>query len=160
VSRSFEVETGKTSIGPGNAPNLKETNAFNKTDPESKEVMLRAERADCILIKETKSLLADRDVPEKATVVQRNDTYFGPKLMLDTEIPSQAFHLTAPGPTSNLLLWDATVSEAGYRGDWMKLAKVSVEFASDQTRYRICPHCGDPLKTIEHERQAANRSCM
>lgn len=128
------------------------------TEYESKTVMLRAERHDEISVSHIVTHLShSRDVPNEITVVQRTTTYFGPKIV--TESGGQNYLLTAPGPDTQLLLWAESRGSDGFRKGWEKLAEVTVEFSEDQPKYDLCPICGDPLKTLEHEREAAFGSC-
>lgn len=128
------------------------------TTYDSKMVMLRAERHDQvdILSVETK-LHSGRTVPESLTVVRRTDPYFGPKLLLDGA--SENYLLTAPGPDTQLLLWCGEFADDGLRRGWQKLAEVTARFDDEQPQYDLCPMCGEPLKTLEHEREAAFGMC-
>lgn len=128
------------------------------TDYHSKMVMLRAERHDNIQILDVVTRLSfDEDVPSEATVVKRTTPYFGPKLTLVAK--DRNYLLTAPGPDTQLLLWYPNFLEDGERYGWHKLAEVTAEFANDQPQYDLCPECGEPMQTIEHERKAAVNSC-
>jgi len=128
------------------------------TEYDSKMVMLRAERHDEIQILEVVTRLRQGvDIPSEATVVKRTDPYFGPKLVLSTN--EQNFLLTAPGPDSQLLLWIGNYLDDGDRFGWKKAAEVTAQFADDQPQYDLCPECGQPMQTIEHQRKASVGRC-
>ncbi|MEE6210567.1 hypothetical protein U3A55_10415 [Salarchaeum sp. III] len=128
------------------------------TDYESKKVMLRAERKDRISIANVITRLQDGyDIPSKTIVAQRSTPYFGPKLLLYAD--GENYLLTAPGPDTQLLLWRANLNDAGERVGWKKLAEVKATFADDTPQYDLCPECGQPMQTIEHERKAAVGRC-
>jgi len=117
-------------------------NSSAGTDCQSKTVMLRGERHDTIHIHG----LGD------VNVVRRTQPYFGPKLLLHDEERNQNWLLTAPGPHSDLQLWQPRTGDEGRVG-WEKFETVTARIESvDQ--YRIC-ECGEPIKTLEHERKAA-----
>lgn len=125
---------------------------------DSKMVALRAERHDEILVNEVEhEFRPSSQFPDRFTVAQRTETYFGPKLLLDSETDN--FLLTAPGPDSQLLLWKGEQSVDGFRRGWLKLAEVRVEFGESLPQYDLCPYCGEPLKTLEHERLAGFGEC-
>lgn len=128
------------------------------TEHESKLVMIRAERHDRIAIGSIETQLrSDRSVPDSVTVVRRTDPYFGPKLLLDDG--TENYLLTAPGPDTQLLLWCSEFADDGLRRGWQKLAEVTATFTDEQPQYDLCPMCGEPLKTLEHEREAAFGMC-
>lgn len=120
-----------------------------ETTPESKRVMLRAERKDTIAIE---------DGPiEEATVARRTDPYFGPKLLLHHEETGN-WMLTAPGPQSQLMLWEAVTNENDFREGWEQWGEVRAGLL-DTKQYDICSYCGEPIKTIDHERQSLFGAC-
>jgi hypothetical protein len=128
------------------------------TEYDSKMVMLRAERGDNIQIVDVLTRLTqDGDVPSETTVVKRTTPYFGPKLVLTAG--DESYLLTAPGPDTQLLLWNGNYLDDGERYGWEKLAEVTAQFADDQPQYDLCPECGQPMQTIEHERKAAVGRC-
>lgn len=128
------------------------------TDYACKMVMLRGERHDEIALSEVVTRIShSADIPTDATIVQRNTPYFGPKLLLHSD--GLNYLLTAPGPDAQLLLWYPETDEYGERCGWNKLAEVKAEFLDDQPQYDLCPECGEPLQTIEHERKAAVGRC-
>lgn len=129
-----------------------------ETEYESKMVMLRAERHDRIQVLDVVTRLQHGvKIPSKLRVVKRSTPYFGPKLILSDD--HQQFQLTAPGPDSQLLLWRAHDVGSGERYGWEKIAEVTVQFADDQPQYDLCPECGQPMQTIEHQRKAAVNRC-
>jgi hypothetical protein len=121
-------------------------------------VMLRAERGDNIQIVDVVTRLRKgSNIPSETTVVKRTTPYFGPKLVLTTE--NECYLLTAPGPDTQLLLWTANYLDDDEQYGWEKLAEVTAQFADDQPQYDLCPECGQPMQTIEHERNAAVGRC-
>jgi hypothetical protein len=128
------------------------------TEYDSKMVMLRAERHDEIQILEVVTRLQQGvDIPSEATVVKRTDPYFGPKLVLSAN--ERNFLLTVPGPDTQLLLWAGNYLDDGDRFGWNKVAEVTAQFADDQPQYNLCPECGQPMQTIEHQRKASVGRC-
>lgn len=120
------------------------------TDLESKRVMLRAERGDTISVE-----------GERLKVLRRKQVYYGPVLEC-TDSPEadapRTYRLTAPGPSKNLHLWKAVSDEDGFVEGWELIGEVSAEFGGAQ-QYDLCHQCGQPLKTLEHEREAAVGAC-
>lgn len=128
------------------------------TDYDSKSVILRAERHDRIRVENTVANISPgQSIPDDLTVVKRTSTYFGPKLVMESA--GSNYLLTAPGPDSQLVLWHTSEGPDGFRNEWAKLAEVTVAFEEDQPQYDLCPVCGEPMKTLEHEREAAFGSC-
>lgn len=124
----------------------------------SKLVMIRGERHDEVLITDVlKRFREGPEIPTQATIVQRTVPYYGPKLMLhDT---GRNYLLTAPGPNSQLHLWSSSLTEQGRRNGWDRLAEVTARLAEDLPSYETCPQCGEPLKTLKHEKQAELGCC-
>lgn len=128
------------------------------TEYESKMVMLRAERDDRIEIQNTITQIEPAElVPSSLSVTQRTNTYYGPKIELRNG--NTEFLLTAPGPDAHLLLWKADSDTDGFRDGWRKIAEVKASFEDQQPQYDLCPYCGEPLKTLEHERESAVGKC-
>jgi len=128
------------------------------TEPDSKKVMLRAERNDQIQIVDVvKRLQQSEDIPSEATVARRTNPYFGPKLVLSAN--DRNYLLTAPGPDTQLLLWAGNYLDDGDRYGWNRLAEVTAQFTEDQPQYDLCPECGQPIQSVEHERMAAFGRC-
>lgn len=129
------------------------------TTYNSKMVMLRAERGDNIQIVDVITRIGQhRDIPSETTVIKRTSPYFGPKIVLTDN--DESYLLTAPGPDTQLLLWSGNYLNDGERYGWEKIAEVTVQFADDQPQYDLCPECGQPMQTIEHERKAAVGRCL
>lgn len=132
------------------------------TDSQSKTVMLRAERGDNIRISETvRRFSEEQQIPRDVSVLSRSGTYYGPQLLLHAEIDGEDlnYQLTAPGPDTDLYLWAAETDSEGFRTHWFKLAEVKAVFRDDQPDYDVCSECGEPIKTLEHERYAAFGEC-
>lgn len=132
------------------------------TDNESKKVMLRAERHDHIVFTEVVQRFSnDLHIPQQTTVIRRTSPYYGPSLLLHEEHERRDynFQLTAPGPDTYLYLWGAETDDENFRTTWFKLAEVKAEFDEQQPKYDICSDCGEPIKTLEHEREAAFGQC-
>lgn len=132
-------------------------------DPETtfdcKKVALRAERHDELHVSEIKERYQpDGSIPDSFIVAERTQTYYGPKLVL--EAGSENYLVTVPGPESQLLLWRSDPGANGFQKGWTKLAEVSIEFGDELPQYDLCPHCGEPLKTLEHERMAGFGGCV
>lgn len=128
------------------------------TDYDSKTVMLRAERNDTIEITDTVARISDHaPVPAAVTVVQRQHTYYGPKLLVAPGREDPRYQLTAPGPAADLLLWHRTTDDGSDR--WLQLAEVTAAVTDDQLQYTICSGCGEPIRTAEHERLARLDRC-
>jgi len=127
-------------------------------DYESKTVMLRAERKDKIrLTKICNSFIEQSDIPSEFSVAQRTNTYFGPQLLLDAA--NHLYQLTAPGPDTYLLLWKLEPPSDGDNQRWIQIAEVKADFDGDQPAYNVCPDCGEPIQTAEHDRLALIGRC-
>lgn len=108
-----------------------------KADYESKTVMLRGETGDTV----------DVDGFGEFEIVQRTNTFFGPKLRLRSD--DGGAMLTAPGPASELMLWF-------YHGEQLeRQGEVSAELV-DEKQYDICA-CGEPIKNSRHQQLALNK---
>ena len=116
------------------------------TDSDSKTVMLRAERDDEILVDD-----------EHYQVLQRQQTYFGPLLLLQG-FGEVRYQLFAPGPYRNLRLLREVTDSEGFRVGWDDCGLVEAEL-KDTKQYDICDQCGEPLKTAEHEKDSAYGLC-
>lgn len=133
-----------------------------KTKHGSKMVMLAAGRGDRIEITNiVERFETDQDVPNTVTVIERNSTYYGPKLLVHSDINGKDYNylLNAPGPANELVLWGARTDDENYRKGWYSLAEVEAELAEDRPSYEICSQCGNPLRSVEHERRAALGMC-
>lgn len=111
----------------------------DETSFDSKQVMMRAEHRDEINV-ETLGV---------CEVIQRTETYYGPKLRIEVSESGEQYILHAPGPNSELQL-----SAPGRE----PLRTVSADLVGTK-QYDICPACGEPLKTIEHRRQSHIGAC-
>jgi len=124
--------------------------------------MLRAERHDEIRFTDiVQQFSSAARIPDRATVLRRINTYYGPSLILHDEDRGQElnYQLTAPGPDTYLYLWGAETDDGGFRTTWFKLAEMKAEFAQAQPQYDICGYCGEPIRTLEHERAVAFGQC-
>lgn len=132
------------------------SNAYGpSTSFDSQEVMLRAERCDTIIVTDVMRCDADIELPQSYDVVQRTETYFGPELML--EAAQCNYLLIAPGPDRQLDLYIDT-SDHGEPRSWKRIAEITAEI--DETpSYDLCPQCGNPLRSVYHERMAAIGRC-
>lgn len=132
------------------------------TDYDSKTVMLQAGRKDKINIVETVGRFdEDVTIPETVSVVKRTHTYYGPELLVHAELDGtdHNYLLTAPGPDAHLVLWAAETNDRNFREGWYVAAEVQAVLAAEQPPYERCPECGEPMRTIEHEREAAVGAC-
>lgn len=132
------------------------TDSSPTTDHSSRKAMLRAERQDEIEITEVERQFESRNLPVSYQVVQRNQTYFGPELLLASN--QENFLLTAPGPDTQLLLWSERVNDNEFRTNWARTAEVRVEI-SETNQYDICDQCGYPIRSDEHERLSLLGRC-
>lgn len=122
-----------------------------ETNPETKKVLVRAEREDELEITAVESRYEDVTIPDAITVVQRMMTYYGPKLRVEAD--DEQYLVTAPGPDTQALLWHQKDSA------WHKAAELRLDFTGSLPEYDICPDCGETLSTIAHERRAAIGAC-
>lgn len=114
-------------------------------DYESKKVMLRAERGDHVEI----------DGYGEMKVVRRTNTYFGPRLVLSESDDEPCYVLVAPGFAHQLELWQYVTDDEGWRNGLRRLEEVPAEIVETK-QYDICA-CGEPLKGVEHQKQALMR---
>lgn len=128
------------------------------TESESKSVMIKASYDDQICVEKVSSHLKPGfQVPQELSVKRRTETYYGPKL--ETKADGHSYLITAPGPNTQLLLWRALENEDGFLIRWEQLAEIQARFSESMPQYDICPDCGEPIKSVEHERMAAFESC-
>lgn len=150
TSQGREVQNGIEPIG-----NLR-SSPGPSTDPDSRRTILRSERKDTIEISSVIQRFTQADIPDRVTVVERTETYYGPELLLEFE--GQNFLLTAPGPDTQLLLWSEITNERGFRQAWERLAEIQTTI--DETpQYDLCNQCGSPIRSKEHERLSAIGHC-
>lgn len=132
------------------------------TDYDSKTVMIAAERNDDIQIEEVVTRLDDTvQIPETVSVIKREETYYGPELMVHCSFNGndRNYLLNAPGPSSQLRLWSGQRSGDGRRSGWTEVAEVKAVLTAEQPPYEVCSQCGEQIRTIEHEREAAIGQC-
>ena len=115
-----------------------------ETSHESKQVMIRAEHKDTIHV----------ETLGECVVVQRMDTYYGPKLRIEPEDGDEQYLLTAPGPKFELQLWENDRENF----EWRATAEVVAELV-DTEQYEICDVCGEAVKTAQHRRRRAIGTC-
>lgn len=113
-----------------------------ETSHGSKQVMITAEHKDTIAV----------ETLGECVVVQRYQTYFGPKLRIEPKDGGEQYLLTAPGPKSDLYLWEQEDFE------WTVRAEVEAEVI-DTEQYDICDVCGEPVRTMQHRRRRAIGAC-
>lgn len=128
------------------------------TENSSKSLMIKATRGDEISISEVVEHFEPQyEIPQKVEVVHRTETYYGPKL--ETESNGSHYLITAPGPNVQLIFWKAITDGEGYLKRWEQIGEVKADFTDNIPQYDICQNCGEPLKSVEHERLAAFNSC-
>ena len=108
------------------------------TSHTSKTVMMRAESTDTIHV----------DTLGDCEVIQRDMTYFGPKLYIESN-DGENFILYAPGPRSELQLTDLKKNP---------VRKVTAELV-DVKKYDICPYCNEPIKGVHHRTRTLIGNC-
>jgi hypothetical protein len=126
---------------------------LSETTHSTKRVFMRAEREDRIIITDVVENSGGENIPDTATVVQRNNTYYGPKLRIEAPDKSEQYLLTAPGPQTQAIFWCRSGS------DWQEVAEVCLDFDGSVPQYDICLHCGEPLSTIAHQRRSVIGAC-
>lgn len=121
--------------------------------------MIKATRDDVLRVTEiVEHLTPGVDVPTELTVIRRSQTYYGPKL--ETTANNTNYLVTAPGPNTQLLLWRGISTPDNYLVRWKQLAEIKADFTDNLPQYDICPDCGEPIKSVEHERLAAFGTCL
>jgi len=118
-------------------------------------VFRRAENRDVINVVKIEQQFDDQEIPDEFRVVQRQETYFGPKMRLEepSESRSEQFVLTAPADDKEGMLWRIDGM------DWVRTTEIVVEFSEDLPQYDICPDCGEPIKNSRHETAAFLGTC-
>lgn len=136
------------------------------TEGSSKTVMLQAGRRDEIHITAVVDRFIDGvDIPGTVSVIKRQHTYYGPELMVHAERDGEDYNylLTAPGPDAHLLFWvsESEEDEEGrrWRKKWKVGAEVTAMLSEDPPKYSFCRDCGEPIQTLQHEREAAFGFC-
>ena len=122
------------------------TGGDGDTSIETKRVFLRANMDDPIEITTVRESYTDRSLPTSLTVINRQETYFGPKFTVEGS--QEQWLLTSPGPNTEAILWQRIDME------WTKAAEVSIEIGDDLPQVKVCLHCGESITTPE-DRQAS-----
>lgn len=112
------------------------------TDRECKKVTLRAERGDTV----------DVEGYGEMEVKRRQMTYYGTVLNLYDKPEQQGYELYARDPREQLRLVERVQDEEGFVIGLRDLGEAKAELV-DVKRYDFC-ECGEPVKTLEHERMA------
>jgi hypothetical protein len=130
------------------------------TDTKSKNVMISAERRDGIeIVDVVEKFESGVTIPEDLSVIRRVSRYYGPELILYAEQETgQNYLLTAPGRENYLLLWKAITDDLARRKTYSKIAEVKASLSAG-SGYDLCPDCGQPFQTVEHERLSAIGQC-
>lgn len=130
------------------------------TDYASKQVMIAAERRDVISISDVVQWYSsEEELPEQMSVIRRQGTFYGPKLVLHADVDEDRnYLLTAPGPDAYLHLWRTNADEFGLKESNSLVAEVKARIAEGGD-YKLCPDCGKPFQDVEHERLAAIGEC-
>lgn len=123
-----------------------------ETTTATKRVFLRATLDDPIEVVEIHQNITDSDVPELFEVVQRQLTYFGPKLWVETPSGEQ-YHLTVAGPNSEAILWERKDMER------VQAAELAVEFGDDLPDAKICLQCNEEIRTSQHQTESFLGTC-
>lgn len=132
------------------------------TDRDSKMVMLRAERSDQLKITRVISEFETATtIPDEFEVQQRVSTYYGTELLLESTASEnrEKYLLTAPGPDTFLYLWASRTDSDGFREGWSVVSEIKAKFSDEMPQYSICDNCGEPIKSLEHEKLAVMDSC-
>ena len=132
------------------------------TSGSSKMVVLAGERKDLVEIGSIIERFRNGVVvPSEVTVLERESTYYGPKLLVHAQPDDvdRNYLITAPGPGSELMLWGAETDGENNRTGWYRLAEVKAQLAENQPSYEVCPQCKNAIQSIEHERMAALGMC-
>lgn len=128
-------------------------NGGSETTISTKRVFMRAERDDKLRITDVIENIGEKSIPNTATVIQRNETYYGPKLRIEAPDGPEQYLLTAPGPETQAILWSKSGS------DWREIAEVCLDFDESTPQYDICLHCNEPLSTVAHQRRSVIGAC-
>jgi hypothetical protein len=123
-----------------------------ETTTATKRVFLRATLDDPIEVVEIRDNITDSDVPEQFEVIQRQLTYFGPKLWVEAPDGEQ-YHLTVAGPNSEALLWERDGMER------VKAAELAVEFGDELPDAKICLQCNEEIRTSQHRTESFLGTC-
>lgn len=133
------------------------------TSYASQSVMLAAERNDNIDIQEVvEKFDSDCFIPDEVTVIKRTQTYYGPELLVHSNVNEEDrnYLLTAPGPGSHLYLWAGELNEdTEKREGWYLAGEVEATLETEQPPYETCDQCGELIRTIHHERESVLSQC-
>lgn len=129
----------------------------SSTDHTNKQVMFKAERDDVVEITEVHQTVVDRPIPDELKITRRDVTYYGVSLEGVSD-DVDMYQITCPGPDFELLLWYGDTNDEGYVEEFVKAAEVSAEIGR-VTQYDMCPECGEPMKTLRHEREGRTGVC-
>lgn len=143
-------------------PGSQEVQGGCREEYDSGTVMIAAERGDNIVLTSIVNRQRERcELPEEMSVIRRSEKYYGPELLLHDEVEGENrnYLLTAPGPNSDLQLWVGKLSKEGVRRSWEKAAIVKASLAAEQPPYELCEQCGEPIRSIEHDRKAVTGHC-
>jgi hypothetical protein len=138
-------------------------NGDPKTDSDSKTVAIAGERHDTIEITNVvERFEPEAPIPAELSVIRREQRFYGPELLLHSEIneTNQNFLLTAPGPTDQLRLWAAQRIDENRRSGWTAVADIQAALSVEQPPYEVCEQCGEEIRTIEHERMSVLGRCQ
>lgn len=127
--------------------------ADKQTSHSTKSVFMRAEHGDGIVIRDTLQLDPEVEIPADFTVIERELTYFGPRLRVESINRAEQYLLTAPGPNSEAQLWE------NKKKGWERSGEVILDFADELPQYDICHYCNEPISTIEHRRRSVIGTC-
>lgn len=116
-----------------------------ETDTKCKKVPLRGERGDTVAIEGYGEM----------EVVRRLGTYYGTVLQVRDDVEEQQYELFARDPREQLRLFERVQDEEGYVVGLRDLGEVKAELRTGG-QYDICD-CGEPIKTMEHDRLAVFR---
>lgn len=126
---------------------------WSETTHLTKRVFMRAEHDDVIEFSDTIAKYCNKNVPDVATVVKRDLTYYGPRLRIEADGDGEQYLLTAPGPETQAILWSQTGRE------WKKIAEVCINFDGSPPQYDICLYCNEPLSSSAHRRRSVIGAC-
>lgn len=114
---------------------------------------MRAEHGDFIEITHVDENMEGEDIPSIFKVIQRDVTYFGPKLRVGSGSEKNQYILTAPGPESQAKLWQTC------KKGWKEMGEVSLDFKGEPPKYDVCLHCNEPISNTEHRRLSLIGAC-
>lgn len=131
----------------------KSESAISETKIETKQVFLRANNSDPIEIDDICELYRETELPDAVSVVQRQETYFGPKFTVESEQSKKQWKLTAPGPDREAIIWERDGME------WVQAAEVAVSIGEDLPQQKVCLQCGETITTSTHRTESFLGTC-